>query len=126
MPKPLAVRQLPLFEQHIEPARQRGGIPRHVPTLESMLLANEMKAAGATWAEITQALGICSSTLATHYFPSPLANPPMGRRRHSPTSATRIIVRRAIDGGMTQAKVAKLLGVSVPTLRLYYRNELQR
>jgi transcriptional regulator with XRE-family HTH domain len=91
-----------------------------------MLLANELKAAGETQEAIARALGIGTNTLATHYFPSGLASPPMGRRRHAPTLATRTIVRRAILGGMTQAKVAKLIGVSAPTLRLHYRDELQR
>lgn len=113
-----------LFEAQREPPRQRGGIPRHVPTAESMLLVKELKAAGETQEAIARALGIGTSTLATHYFPSDRASPPMGRRRHAPTSATRKIVRRAILGGMTQAKVAKLIGISVPTLRLYYRDEL--
>lgn len=115
-----------LFEAQREPPRQRGGIPRHVPTAQRCLLVNELKAAGETQEAIARALGIGTSALATHYFSSDLANPPMGRRRHAPTPATRRIVRRAILGGMTQAKVAGLIGVSAPTLRLYYRDELQR
>ena len=117
--------QFDLFEARPEPFRQRGGIPRHIPTPESILLANELKAAGETQEAIAGALGIGISTLATHYFPSHVASPPIGRRRHAPTLATRKIVRRAILGGMTQARVAKLIGISVPTLRLYYRDELQ-
>lgn len=117
--------QLDLFEVQQEPPRQRGGIPRHVPTPENMLLANELKAAGETQEAIARALGIGTSTLAARYFPSPVACPPMGRRRHAPTLATRKIVRRAIISGMTKGKVAKLIGVSVPTLRLHYRDKLQ-
>ena len=125
MPSPASPPQFDLFEARPEPSRQRGGIPRHVPTPESMLLANELKAAGETQEAIARALGIGTSTLATHYFPSHGASPPMGRRRHTPTLATRKIVRRAILNGMTQAGVAKLIGISVPTLRLYYWDELQ-
>lgn len=117
--------QFDFFEARPEPSRQRGGIPRHVPTPESMLLVKELKAAGATQETIARALGIGTSTLGTHYFPRSSANQPMGRRRHAPTLATRKIVRRAILSGMTQAKVAKLIGITVPTLRLYYRDELQ-
>lgn len=117
--------QFDLFEARSEPSRQRVGRKPHVPTPEQLLLANELKASGATWPTIARALGVCVSTIATHYFPSDLARPPMGRRRHAPTLGTRKIVRRAIISGMTQAKVAKLIGISVPTLRLYYRDELQ-
>jgi hypothetical protein len=117
--------QLHLFDATPEPPCQHGGIPRHVPTAETVLLVSEMKAAGATQEMIARTLGIGTSTLATHYFPSRMANPPMGRRRHKPTKATRDVVRRAIRAGFTLPKVAKLIGVSLPTLRLYYRNELR-
>ena len=117
--------QSDLFMVQPEPARQRGGSPRHVPTLESRLLVNEMKAAGATLPIIARAMGICENTVARHYFPSTVARPPKGRRRHAPTPATRKIVRRAISGGMTLARVAKLVGISLPTLRLHYRSELR-
>lgn len=90
-----------------------------------MLIANELKADGATWPTIAGALGVCVNTVARHYFPSVVASPPKGRRRYAPTPATRKIVRRAILGGMPVARVAKLIGVSVPTLRLHYGNELQ-
>lgn len=117
--------QLHLFEAQPAPSPRRGGIPRHMPTPESRLLANELKAVGATQETIARALGIGTSTLATHYLASHVGQSPKGRRRHAANAATRKIVRRAILGGMTQAKVAKLIGISVPTLRLYYRDELQ-
>ena len=116
--------QFDLFKARSEPPRQRGGIPRHVLTPESILRVNALKAAGNTQESIARALGIGVSTLAIYYFPGHAAKPPMGRRRHAPTLQTRKIVRRAILAGMKQAKVAKLLGISVPTLRLYYRDEL--
>jgi hypothetical protein len=125
MTNPAEPPQLNLFEAVAEPSRQRGGIPRHVPTPESRLLVNELKAAGKTQEAIARALGIGTSTLATHYYPSRVACPPMGRRRHAPTAETRAIVRRAIRNGMGRAAVARLIGISLPTLRLYYRVELQ-
>lgn len=123
MPSPKSPPQFDLFEARPERPSQRGR--PHSPTPEQRLLANELKAAGATWPTIARALGVCVNTVARHYFPSTVASPPKGRRRHAPTPATRKIVRRAILGGMPVARVAKLIGVSVPTLRLHYGNELQ-
>lgn len=114
--------QLDLFEVNAAPSRKQGGLPRHIPTPESRLHVNELRAAGKTQEAIARALGIGINTLATHYFPSGVANPPMGRRRHNPTPAQRQIVRRAILAGMKPVAVAKLIGISSPTLRLHYRN----
>ena len=125
MPARASPPQFDLFEAQPDPSRQRVGRKPHIPTLEQMLLANELKASGATWPTIARTLGVCVNTLARHYFPSNLARPPKGRRRHTPTPARRKIVRRAILGGIAPAEVAKLIGISVPTLRLHYRDELQ-
>jgi DNA invertase Pin-like site-specific DNA recombinase len=125
MPAASSPPQFDLFEAQPETSRQRVGRKPHVPSLDQMLLAKELKAAGATWPEIGRALGVSRCTLARHYFPSAVTNPPKGRRRHAPTPATRKIVQRAILGGMPVARVAKLIGVSVPTLRLHYGDELQ-
>lgn len=124
MPAPARPLQCDLFEARPEPSRKRVGRKPHVPTREQMQLAHQLKASGATWPTIAQALGVSLNTVARHYFPNTLPNPPKGRRRHAPTPATRKIVRRAILGGMPMAKVAKLIGVSAPTLRLHYDNEL--
>lgn len=125
MPAPALPPQPDLFEARPVPSRQRVGRKPHIPTPEQRLLANELKASGATWPTIARALGVCVNTVARHYFPSAMASPPKGRRRHAPTPATRKIVRRAILGGMPVAQVAKLIGVSVPTLRLHYGDELR-
>ncbi len=90
------------------------------------MLANTMKAAGETQEAIARALGIGTSTLATHYYPSRSACPPPGRRRHTPTRATRKAVLRASLSGMRQAEIARLIGISVPTLRLHYADVLER
>ena len=126
MPAPASPPQFDLFEVRPEPARPRRGTKPHIPTAEQLLLAKELKAAGATWPTIAQALGVCVNTVCRHYFPSDRANPPKGRRRHAPTPATRKIVRRAIAVGMSLAKVAKLIGITVPTLHLHYQAELTR
>lgn len=125
MPAPADPSQFDLFETQQTPRPQRGGIPRHVPTAETKLLANQLKSAGETQEAIARALGIAPSTFAIHYNASAVASRSKGRRRHAPTPATRKIVRRAILGGMPVARVAKLIGVSVPTLRLHYGDELQ-
>lgn len=126
MAKAPSTSQLDLFGAGPEPARQHLGRPPHVPTPEQLLIANELKASGKGWAFIARALGVSKNTVARYYFPSKLAKPPKGRRRHSPTLATRKFVRRAIRGGMTRVAVAKLIGISVPTLKLHYPDELQR
>lgn len=55
MPAPRHPPQFDLFEARPEPARQRVGRKPHVPTPEQMLIANELKAAGATWPTIARA-----------------------------------------------------------------------
>lgn len=126
MSSPASPSQFDLFHAPPEPPRKRGGIPRHIPTPESKLLANEMKAAGETQEAIAKALGIATGTFERYYLSRNPASQPIGRRRHTPTLATRKIVQRAIMSGMTQGQVAKLVGISAPTLRLHYRHELSR
>lgn len=126
MPAPAIPPQFDLFDAQPVPSRQRVGKKPHAPTPEQLLLAKELKASGARWPMIALALGVCVNTVARHYFPSDRAKPPRGRRRHSATPARRRIVRRAILGGMSPAEVAKLIGISMPTLRLHYGLELQR
>lgn len=125
MPAPASPPQFDLFEARPERSRLRVGRLPHVPTPDQMLRANELKAAGATLPTIAAALGVCVNTVARHYFFSTVASPPKGRRRHAPTLATRKIVRRAILGGMPVARVARLIGISAPTLQLHYRDELE-
>lgn len=125
MPAPSCPTQFDLFEVRPEPSRQRGGLPRHVPTAEQMLLANELKALGKNRETIRLALGVSLGTLAKRYFPSTVGKRSKGRPRHVPDADKRKFVRRAILGGMPAARVAKLIGISPPTLWLYYRAELQ-
>lgn len=124
MPNFSRYQQFDLFEAQQEPPQRRGGIPRHIPTIESISLANELKAAGKTQVAIAKVLGIGVRTFEKYYLPRNPASQPTGRRRHSPTPATRKIVRRAVLAGMKPLDVAKLIRISPPTLRLYYRDEL--
>ena len=117
--------QFDLFETGPELPSKRMGRPPHIPSPEQKLLANELKARGAKVPVIAQALGVCKNTVMRYYAASNRDRLSRGRPRHSPTPARRRIVRRAILGGMRPADVAKLIGISVPTLRLHYRDELQ-
>lgn len=46
-------------------------------------------------------------------------------RSHDPSPQARSIVQLAMAAGFTQKQVAGLVGISVPTLRKHYRDELQ-
>lgn len=47
-----------------------------------------------------------------------------GKPPHEPTEENRITVAKMSAYGMTQDVISKCIGVSEPTLRLYYREEL--
>lgn len=49
----------------------------------------------------------------------------LGRRRHTPTSETRAQVSALVVVGASQTTIAKVIGISVPTLRQYYARELE-
>jgi len=48
----------------------------------------------------------------------------IGRPPHEPTDDTRAEVRKLASCGATQGLVARVLGISEPTLRKHYREEL--
>lgn len=48
----------------------------------------------------------------------------MGRRRHEPTAESKKWVETASGLGATQAGLAAILGISIPTLEKHYRSEL--
>jgi hypothetical protein len=48
----------------------------------------------------------------------------MGRKPYEPTSAERERVKYMALGGVDQPVIAKVIGISVPTLEKHYRNEL--
>jgi hypothetical protein len=49
-----------------------------------------------------------------------------GRPAHQPTDETRLRVLRAVALGVTQDGTARLLGVSIETLRKHYKDEIER
>ncbi len=54
-----------------------------------------------------------------------IAPQPPGRPPHEPTKESRLTVAVMIAGGIEQAHIAAGLGLSRPTLRKHYRNEIK-
>ena len=50
----------------------------------------------------------------------------MGRPRHTPTDEKTEMVEVMVLGGYLQAEIADALGIAQNTLRLYYKEQLQR
>lgn len=49
---------------------------------------------------------------------------PPGRPRHEPTPVSRAHVERACACGIPELLIARIVGITAPTLRLHYREEL--
>src|SRR5471030_1098450 len=63
--------------------------------------------------------------MAPHFRPlNSLAPAQMSRNPHEPTPETRKLVRTLAGVGQDQEDIAKQVGISAKTLRLYYREEL--
>lgn len=104
----------------------RGGIPRHSKTDENTLLVSDLVKAGQTRAAIALAIGIAESTLYAIYFSElRVGSVQRGRPRHVPTDANRALVARMRRAGASKMTIAKALGVSEPTLRRAYPDQLQ-
>lgn len=125
MTAPFPPCQFELFETLPEQARKRNGKGRHEPTPELVAFASKMSAAGQKRSMIARAMRIGLSTFDRHYSASLPSKFPIGRPRHSPTPATRTAVGRAYIAGMPLVGIAKLIGISVPTLQLHYPDQLQ-
>ena len=50
----------------------------------------------------------------------------MSAKMHAPTEETRRVAEEASGLGLPQERIARLVGCSPPTLRLHYRDELDR
>jgi hypothetical protein len=59
-------------------------------------------------------------------FGNPARSGLRGRPPHQPTDDTRLIVSTLIDLGWQRPRLAEALGITQPTLRRWYRNELRR
>jgi hypothetical protein len=49
-----------------------------------------------------------------------------GRPQHTPTQDTETLVRTLSDLGWPRGRIAEAIGITQPTLRLRYRNELEK
>ncbi|MFC3698794.1 MULTISPECIES: helix-turn-helix domain-containing protein [Sphingobium] len=104
---------------------RRGGIPPHNKTPEKSLLVSDLVRSGKTRPAIARAIGVSQSTLYAIYFSElGVGSVPRGRPRHVPTDATRAQVARMRRAGASKMTIAKALGVSEPTLRRAYADEL--
>ena len=110
-----------LFGNPVEAFDRAGDGRRHIKTEENALKVSELAASGLSRAEIAAAMGVAPSTLYAIYFPElgVRAGCP-GRRRFQPSDADRQTVAVLRAAGKGQREIARALGVSEPTLRLYF------
>lgn len=111
----------PRCERPERPSRQ------HVKpgSIELRIAIARLAGAGLTRAEIARQVGIGESTLYANYFPEiggQRGQP--GRRRHQPDDRTRAIVRALRENGASHITIARAIGISEPTLRRAYAQEL--
>ena len=131
------------------PADTKGkgpGRPPHEPTDDQRAIAARMTAEARPAAAIAKAIGISVPTLRHHYavelvearpqvsFPFPASDAgdaqakvrpgAGGRPMHEPTAESREDVEILVASGMSGRQIAQALGISEPTLRLHYENEL--
>ena len=85
-----------------------------------------MLACGVTLARAAARLGISDDAARYHYRAVIEAAGISSRARpaHEPSDRDRAIVRLMVAGGIRQADIAAVLGVSEKTLRTHYRQEL--
>lgn len=66
---------------------------------------------------MTKQLDLFGAPIAT-------ASRPAGRPRHAPTARTRRIARALSRRGATHDQIAAAIGITAPTLRMHYHEEL--
>lgn len=122
------------------------GRPAHAPTAKTRAIVMEVISEGGTVEEAAAALGISEPTVRAHYArdiekakpqqtfsllesaprtaraPRPAAG---GMPPHKPTSTCRQKVEILVAGGQRAWQIAAALGISEPTLRLHYEDQLQ-
>ncbi len=81
---------------------------------------------GLTRRAIAKQVGLAESTLYANYF-SEIAGRrgEPGRRQHRRTMERAATVARMFQDGLPRSAIADALGISLPTLRLHYRKELE-
>lgn len=117
---PVAV-NFDLFGNPVEAIDRAGDGRRHVKTDENSSNVKRLASSGLNRVEIAAAIGVAPSTLYAIYFPElgVRAGCP-GRRRFQPSDADREQVAILRAAGRGQREIARALGISEPTLRLYF------
>ncbi|MBV2148531.1 hypothetical protein KRZ98_09555 [Sphingobium sp. AS12] len=104
---------------------RRGGIPPHDKTPEKALLVSGLVSIGKTRPEIARAIGVAQSTLYAIYFSElGVGSVRRGRPQHVPSDANRALAARMRQAGACKMTIAMALGISQPTLRRAYADEL--
>lgn len=120
--------ELDLFGLAIEPAVRRYGRRPHDPTEQQRDQVRRLRASGMSIGAVAAIIGISATALARHYsahLGHHVRAGHSGRPRHAPTDEQRQIVRDFRQAGATLAAIASAVGVSVSTLRVHYREELE-
>lgn len=117
-----------LFGNSIALPEGRGGRSQRADRPETLRLREtirQLAAAGLTRVEIAKHAGVGESTLYQNFFAEiGVRSGCPGRRAHAPSLAQRRLVKLRAAAGATPSEIAAELGLSPPTVRKHYRNEL--
>ncbi|WP_338245264.1 hypothetical protein [Aurantiacibacter hainanensis] len=124
------------------PAKRRVGRKPHLPSPELQARIRELRQQSnprLSIVQIAQLVGVSKSTLFRHHADqigsiskagirahgaAAVERPPRGRPRHRPTPEQRAQVRRELRAGCSLDEIARHLGISVPTLKRRYGDDL--
>ena len=100
------------------------GKPHYKFTDADRALVSKMVAVGATRPQISKALGCSPATLRRHFAPLIDGRNPSGPRQREYTDQDRNYVSEMISYGIIHAEIAKVMGISLPTLRTDFPEEI--
>ena len=111
---------------HLAESRALAPKTRYQPNDTDRLRLEDMLACGISLARAAARLGISDDTARYHYRAVVEAAGISARARpaHEPSDRDRAIIRTMVAGGIRQADIAAVFGVSEKTLRAHYRREL--
>lgn len=115
-----------LFGEPVRHGIRHGGLVRHLRTRELSNKISQLVEFGVSQKAIARSVGIAYSTLTRYYFRelNQRAGKP-GRRQHQATPQRQRSVARLVSEGRSQAIIAAELGITVPTLRRHYMDQLK-